>query len=58
MLVDSKTDVAAYRPSGRNWYMGRCAAGYAAVHFGISKDRPSSPPLLFIDERVSFPSLH
>lgn len=37
---DGRSDVSVFRPSDSNWYLNRSTAGFAAVTWGISTDKP------------------
>lgn len=37
---DGKADIAVFRPSGGNWYLLRSTAGFSAVQFGTTEDKP------------------
>lgn len=37
---DGKADIAVFRPSDSNWYLLRSTAGFTAVQFGVSQDKP------------------
>jgi hypothetical protein len=44
--ADGKSDLAVFRPSDTNWYLLRSSAGFTAIQFGLTTDKPT--PSAFI----------
>lgn len=44
---DGKADISVFRPTDGNWYQLNSTAGYAAVHFGVSEDIPTTASFLY-----------